>query len=527
MAVADTKRDWKKRESFSGALVQIVVVALVLAGAVYFYIQRGQKRKDIADQLKEARMTSLRDNPKDLEKALATLDKVFTLDARQPDGLAIAADIQTERWMIHRFPGAEAKARELLKASEDEGARVEERFGAHAMQLIADGKPAEATAFIDELRKRGASSARLWYALARSQQALGTLAVAKAGFLQAMDKAWKDPRFATGYGEALIEEGQFLQAIDMLSKATSSNPDHFQSRLDRSLAACYRKDRLKEAADTLAEILGREAELSPGLLARALTVKAELATFEGRADDAIAAANDALAKNPEEYFALFAKARALAAKKDPGAADAFNAAIAKRRIAPFFYFDAATQLQAMGASEPALAVLASYEVMFRDVKMTTGDGKVVVALDRDDRYWLIKGDILKDLGKLDEAMVAYDKAIAAESVNLMKAHYAKGAAFYAMKDYDKAIETLTPITPPDGTGSLSEAYVTMGDTLFAKKVYDVGCQNFAFALAKLKTQQAPREKLNGILEDVNKRLIAAGQRPMAKQWMEEAKPLIQ
>ncbi|MHB8872151.1 MAG: tetratricopeptide repeat protein [Myxococcaceae bacterium] len=527
MAVADTKRDWKKRESFKSALVQIVVVALVLAGAVYFYIQRGQKKKDIADLLKETRAIALRDNPKDLEKALATLDKVFVLDARQPDALAISADIQTERWLIHRIPGADAKARELLKQCEDEGSRVEERFGARATVLVADGKATEATAFIDDLRKRGASSARLWYGLARAQQAQGTLALAKTGFLQAIDKAWKDPRFSTGYGEALLEEGQFLQGIDMFSKATASNPDHFQSRLGRSLAAMYRKDRVKEASDTLAEILGREAELSPGLLARALTVKSELATFEGRPDDGLAAANEALSKNPEEYFALFAKARALAAKKDPAATEAFNGAIAKRKIAPFFYFDAAQQLQAMGASDPALAVLAGYEATFRDVKMTTADGKSLAALDRDDRFWLIKGDILKETGKLDEAMAAYDKAVAAESVNLIKAHYAKGTVFYAKQDYDKAIETLTPITPGDGTGSLADAYVTMGDTLFAKKVYDIGCQNYAFALAKMKMQQAPREKLNALLEDVNKRLIEAKQKPMAKMWMEEAKPLIQ
>ncbi len=527
MAVEDRKQDWKKPESFKSASLQILVVAVLLAGAVFFYIQRGQRRKDIADLMKETRQAALRDNPKDLEKALAILEGVFRIDSSQPDALAVASDLHMERWMIHRLPGEEAKARDSLSKSEEEKSRVEERFGTRAMLFIIDGRPREATTFIEDLRKRGASSARLWYVLARSHQAMGELGVAKQGFSQAMDKAWKDPRFSTGYGEALIEEGQFLHAFDAFSKAISANPDHFQARLGRSLAAIYKKDRVKEAADTLAEILGREAELSPGLLARALTVKAELATFEGRPDDALAAANEALSKNPEEYFALFAKAHALAAKKDAGTADAFNAAIAKRKTAPFFYFDAAQQLQALGASDVALAVLGNYENAFRDVKLPTVDGKAIAALDRDDRYWLIKGDILKAMDKLDDAMVAYDKAVAAENVNLIKAHYAKGSVFFAKKDYDKAIEVLTPITPADGSGSLPDAYLTMGDTMFAKKVYDVGCQNYAFALTKLKTQQAPRERLNGILEDVNKRLIAAGQRPMAKQWMQEAKPLIQ
>lgn len=520
-------RDWKKRESFTSALVQIAVVALVLAGAVFFIYQRGSKRKAVAEHLKEARSLALRGNAQDLEKALAELDELFKVDAASGDGHALAADLHTQLWLVHRVPGAEQKAKEALQKAEAGDSKSDERYGTRALHMIVEGKAREADAFVEDLRKKGASTARLWFAQARAQQELGNLALAKTGFAQAVDKAWKDPRFSTAFGEALLEEGQFLQAMDVLSKAVASTPDNVHARITRAMVQVLKQDRVKDAADTVAELLGQEASLTPGMKARVLAVKAELANFEGKHDEALKVADEALAVNGDDAFALFAKARALGLKKDPDAADAFKAVVAKRTVAPLFYFDGATLLQAAGNTDAAMALLSTYETAFKGVTTTTTDGKQLPALDRDDRYWLTRGDVLRGAGKLDEAMAAYDKAIAAENVNLVKAHYAKGSIYLAKKEYDKAIEALKDITPPDGSGTLAEAYMAMGDTLFAKKEYAPGCQNYAFALAKFKMQQAPREKLNGILEDVNKRLIAAGQKPMAKAWMEEAKPIIQ
>ena len=152
--------------------------------------------------------------------------------------------------------------------------------------------------------------------------------------------------------------------------------------------------------------------------------------------------------------------------------------------------------------------MAAYEATFQNIKAQTSDGKQIAALDRDDRYWLTKGDLLKAGGKTDEALVAYDRAIKAESVNLVKAHYAKASVFLARKEYDRAKEELKPITPPDGSGGLGEAYVAMGDLLFAKKAFAEGCQHFAFALARFRAQQTPRERLNSSPEGLPRVLVA-------------------
>ncbi len=529
MAVAqdELRKDWKKRESFSSAMIQVLVVGALLAGAVYFVYQRGATRKETADRMKEARALALRDNPKDIESALAELEALFKVDADSPDGKALAAALYTEQWLVHRVSGADAKAKEALQVAEAKDSKSEERYGTHALHLVAADKAPEADAYIEGLRQKGASSALLFYVQALAQRQMGNLPTARVAFAKAIDKGWKDPRFSVSFGEALLDEGALPQALDTLNKTISTNPEHLRARLTRSIAQVYRRQQVKDAVDTATELTAIEAELTPALKARLFALRAELANFESKSDEAVGLATQALQLVPDEHYAAFAKARALAAKKDPGAVDAFKAAIALRKTAPMLYFDGAQLLVAAGNMDAAQGLLDAYEAHFKDVKSTTTDGKEVGALDRDDRFWIARGDVLRAAGKNDEALAAYDRAVAAENVNLFRAHLAKGALYLSQKNYDKAAESLQAITPPDGSGQLAEAYLAMGDTLFAKKDFAAGCQNFAFALSKLRSQQAPREQLVAILDDVSKRLNAAGQKPMAKLWMEEAKPIIQ
>src|SRR5438132_762247 len=120
---AQAQRDWKRREGFLSAMAQIGVVALVLAGAVFFIKQRGEKREDTAKHLKEARGLAQRDNPADLQKALKELDELFVTDAQSPDGLALAADIHAEQWLVNKVNGEDGKARDYLRRAEGEDSR--------------------------------------------------------------------------------------------------------------------------------------------------------------------------------------------------------------------------------------------------------------------------------------------------------------------------------------------------------------------------------------------------------------------
>src|SRR5579871_3023608 len=169
--------DWKKKESFSTALIQIVVAAAILGGGVYFYVQRGQARKKVADQLTEIHAISERDNPADLDKALKLTQALLAAEPKASEAIAAAANLETELWLTYRVPGADAKAREYLAAAQASGTHSHE--GARLLALVADGKATDAEHSAEELRKQGASSAKLWLGIAEAYRALGNLDLAK------------------------------------------------------------------------------------------------------------------------------------------------------------------------------------------------------------------------------------------------------------------------------------------------------------------------------------------------------------
>lgn len=531
MATADQnaagESDWRKKESFGKALLQVAIIGVVLIAAVFVYVRGRNTKRDVLDKLKEARTVAMKGNPTDLEAALKLADAALAIDANAADALAFEAAIHTNRWVFYGFAASEAPAKSFLEKSKTANSKSDDRYGSEALHILKASGPKAADDFVEELRKRGAQSPRLLLAQALALKGEGNLGLARQLFGLAMDKAWRDPDFAAANAEALLDEGLLPQATDAVNKALSANPDHLRSRVDSSLIKALRHDKMKDAADTVKELSARDADLSPWLKARMLVVSAEIANVEARYDDAVKAADEALAQNPDEAWAAYVKAKALATKKDPGAAAAFKAAVGKAKTASVMYLEGSALLDNAGDTNGAMELLAAYEETFKDVKMQLSDGTSASALDRDDRYWLTKGTLLKSTGKLDEAIAAYDKAIAAKSFNGVRATYAKAMVFVAKKENDKAAEILADITPQDGTGHLAEAYMAVGDLLFAKKDFPNGCQNYAFALTKMKQLQVPREQLNGIVTDVEKRLKTAGQANIAKLWVEEAKPLIQ
>jgi tetratricopeptide (TPR) repeat protein len=127
--------------------------------------------------------------------------------------------------------------------------------------------------------------------------------------------------------------------------------------------------------------------------------------------------------------------------------------------------------------------------------------------------------------RVDEALVFFDKAIDFNNFN-GQARYARGALLFdirkdpegAKKELDVALEVQE---------YFPEAYVKLGDILFAKKEWADGCQQYAQALVQLKQLQRPRELLAELRETVNTRLIKeARERDIAKAWMEETGPMV-
>ncbi|MCP3097692.1 cellulose synthase [Myxococcus sp. K15C18031901] len=519
--------DWKQRESWRSALAQVAVVAVLLGGAVTYFVHRGGVRQQAEEHLRAARAAALRGNPGDLERAVKELDALFQVDEDSRDAQALAADIQTVLWLEHRQPGADARAREHLSRAEQLESRSGERYGARALHLIAEGKAADAETYLADLQAQGATSPRLTLALAFTLQARGDLPGARQAFARAAEVAWRDPRFTTAYGEALLDEGQYAQAVEAFQRATSVNPDHLLAVLGEGLAQAYQGKKPEVSRRALELARQRQAELTPVLRARASALRAELALVGGALDEAVQASDEAVKSVPDDVYALFSRARVLAARKAPEARAAFQAAVTRRRTAPLLYLDGARILQSAGDGAGALSLLDAYENTFRPVQVTTADGKKVGLLEQDGRYWLARGQLLLTADRQDDALAAFDKAIAARGVGLARAQYAKGALLVARKDYEGAKALLTLVAPDTGAGTLPEAYAAMGDVLFAQSAYAAGCQHYYFGLMRAHAQGAPREELAARIDSVKKGLEAAGQGTMAKAWVSETGALLQ
>ncbi len=523
------QREGRRRESLASALLQVGLVAVLLGAAVAYVVHRGRVRHEVDTRLKAAQALAQRGNPADLRQAIAELEALFALEPEVYGAHTLAADLHAALWLEHQEPGEEAKAREHLARAEALESKDGERYGAQVVRawvLLAEGKAAEAEQRLKALRERGANNPKLWLAQARTLQALGNLQGARLAYSRATEGAWKDPRFAAAYGEALLEEGLFSQAHEALERATSANPDHLVARVTAALTHLYLRREPEPAAKALQDVLAREAELTPALKARALAARAELALSHGDADMALKEADAALALHAEAPHALFTRARALAAKKDPSARAAFEAAVARHRTAPLLYLEGAKALQQAGDGVGALALLDAYEAVFREVQVSAGEDKAVSALERDDRYWLIRGGVLEATGRQEEALAAYDRAIAVKGASLARAQYAKGALLLAGKDAAGAREVLAAVTPDSGAGPVPEAYTAMGDALFSLGDYATGCQHHYFALSRDRVRQVPAEQLQARAAEIGKRLTAAGQTTMAKAWKAETDALL-
>ena len=116
------------------------------------------------------------------------------------DAHAVAADLRPALWLVHHFPKQEAKAKEHLAAAESGNSRLEERYATHARHLIAAGKSAEAEKYVEGLRQQGANTARLWNVQGLAFQTQGNFLLARQAFSQAVEKAWKDPRYTASFG---------------------------------------------------------------------------------------------------------------------------------------------------------------------------------------------------------------------------------------------------------------------------------------------------------------------------------------
>ncbi len=516
--------DWNKREKPGRFLRDVSIVALVLAGAFGLYWYKTDQAHKANQTAKEGKDLLVRDNPKDLLAAEAKLKEVLAkYDDAHGYSLATLGEINAVLWADHHIEARKAEAESFVARAWKENPGIAEQFAAKAYLEIEQGKAAEVEGWLKkDVLDKNAGAGRVFNAYGRAQRAQGKLDAARQSLKGAFDADWRNPRFAMDAADVYLEDGDTLNAATFYNKGLSANADHLGCRIGFARTRIMRMEGLKDASDTLEEILGKpEAELTPNLKARALVARAELRLYEQKSVEALADANAAVAADGKYAPAYVAKGLALARTKDASAAAEFDRAIAADAFVASFYFDAAHALLDGGvAQEKALAYFEKFP------------------LPKDDRYHLRYGDALRKLGKLSEAVAAYDASIKENPLNA-PAHFQRSVALWGKKlDADakkldaeaktNAEEAMKSVQVALGVQEMfPDAQIHKGDMLFADKKYQDALQDYFLALQHLRALKAPRERLNGLFEKIKGDLAKAKEKELGKVWETEAGAAIQ
>jgi predicted Zn-dependent protease len=500
--------NWEKKESAGRFLRDVVIVAVVLAGAFIWYQNRTKNAAAANALAKEAKDLVFKNNPADLDAAAEKLKEVLAkYDAGHGYSLATLAELDAIAWGEQKVSSRKANAEQYAAQAEKAAPNLAQTYSAKALVMVFDGKAKEAEDFLNRnVIEKGAGDSRIFAALGQAQRAQGKLEEARRSFKAAFDSDWRDPRFAELIGESYLEEGDAANALAYFMKGVGANSEHYGCQIGAARARIMRGEQLKEASDSIAKALAPEAKLTPRLKARALVAQAELRTFEMKFDEAVDSAQKASEADPSFAWAYRAKAAIKAVKGDAaGAAADFDKAIDADRNVAAFYFDASGIMARTGDGAKAIAYLERYP------------------LKKDDRFFVRYGDVLRAVGRDDEALVKYDEAIKENETNA-DAYLAKAIILIGKKQLDDAQAALdTAIVARE---FFPDAYVQRAKIQFEKKEYETALQEYAKAIEQWSKLRTPKEKLTGEIDSVKNLLIKAGEKDYAKAWETQMTALI-
>jgi tetratricopeptide (TPR) repeat protein len=494
--------------------------ALIVFGALYaLYAHEVQVEAQVQELLAGpkiaggtraggARSDLNKDTPAGWLAAEKSLKAALALQPSNPFAVAAWADVEA-LLVSAGFEDRAAPADEGLARAEAKDIAQPERYEAHALRLLQQGKAGEAENYLLAVLGRFGAVPRAIDALGLAQRASGKLVEARQSFRKAQDADWRSARKVANYATALLEEGSAAEALASYDRALQANGDHLRSMLGKALAhaALARAGRnadLKAARSLTDGVLSRGAdEVPPKLKAQAYAVRAEVRAAAG---DAPGAAQDAL-EAQKLAPALAQVLRALALTAAERKADAYAAWKAATQADPYdasLYFDGVIALSAANDDGGAEKLLGGY----------------AATLPKSARYHLALArlQLAKDDPKAAEAELA--RAQALEPANPL-VYFEQGRAAQKRKDgkaataaYEKAVQL---------RDDFPEVYRQMGVLYLENKAVTEGLRAFTDALARYKAARTPAPLMETFYEEVKTLVTKAGQAKLARQWVEEAR----
>jgi tetratricopeptide (TPR) repeat protein len=500
----------------------LLIAVVVFGGGLAFYYRHVQFDTEVNHIAKKGKDLLEKDNPQDFYEAEKDLKKALELDPKdefifgrlkgRPYSLSALAEMNTLLWGEFGVADRKSQAEEGVKAADAIDPHLQERYAADSYLLLYSGHPDQGAAAAQAIIDRGAKgAAHIYDALGRAQRKMGKLDEARKSFTDASKVGWRNPRFNADLAQLYADTGDLLNAQVYFQKALEINADHIISLIGRAQMNIAQGEKIKLATDDLTSLLGpRKAELTPNLLARAYTTRAQLKVLNTQLAEAAKDADAAIKADPSYAPGYHASGLALV-KSDPAkAVAAFDRAISLDPYVVAFYFDTAKALQDAGQSDKAIAMLQRYEKAF----------------PKDENYYLLYGDLLNKKGDVDGALAQYDLALKATNNLSAPALFAKGQIFFAQKKYPEAAKAFADAL--DVRQNLPEAHVQIGYIMLESKKPADAADQFEQALVQFKQAQLPKDKLEAMIADFTARLKKGGApKPMLATFSDDSKAILQ
>jgi tetratricopeptide (TPR) repeat protein len=396
---------------FSHAIVQVLIVAAIVAGFVFWYQHYTKIRVQVRDHISEATTQLPKDNYANLIKAEESLKKALVLNSGEDKAIVRLSQVQSLLWLNHGLYDRKNEVKKHLDWMEQEELLNPIRFAVKALFLVDEGKPEEAKKLLDEIIKRAIekqdifSHAMLLGARGKANLALGKIKEAREDFSAAARTSSDSPRWQSAFADMYLREGNLPRAIKYF-RDSNKQKDHIFSALRLAYARLQQGRNFHLVQKTIDEYSDSarhpDDHFSAPLKGLLYLVKAERALLDQDNETANEFAQKSLQayeKNAEAHG--LAGRLAVIAKDEAKVNSSFARALQLDPYLPKLYFDRSESLFALEKKDEAIEKIKEFE---RYLKPSVA-------------YYIKTGQLLMKNDKMDDALATFQKAVEVDEVD--------------------------------------------------------------------------------------------------------------
>jgi tetratricopeptide (TPR) repeat protein len=416
-------------------LGQILAVAIVVIGVVFWYRHVVDIRVKVDGHVKKALTAIPRDNFDDLIEAEKELMAAYALDDSEEKVIVRLSSVRSNLWLNHAQADRMEQLKKHLAWMEGEELPNPERFALKALMMIHENKTEEAEKFLTEIIERAIKKkdifldASVFGMRGKARLLRGNIKEGREDYSRAARFSGDSPHYQGEFADVYLREGNLPRAIKYFKDAKRANPAHAVSNLRQAYAYIQLGKDFEQAKKVLDEYLDPErhpdAEFSPPVNGLRYLVQAELALATNNVPDANTWLRKSLAAYDNSAEAHNLAGRLAALNKDAAKANAeFAKALQIDPHLPKVYFDRAESLFQLGEKSQAIEKIREFE---RALQPTVA-------------YHVKAGDLYLRMDDLQAAMNEFQKAVKVDELspdarfNVARCYQAMGAKLGDDKD---------------------------------------------------------------------------------------------